>query len=110
MPDILKSMDNHGVKCSTLLDLSAAFDTVDHNLLIQYLHTNFGIRNKTPDWVESYLNERTQKVATGDLVTDLRATSKSVTLTFGVPQGSVLDPILFMLYHAALAAFCKNME
>ena len=55
--DILKSMDNQEVTGLILLDLSAAFDTVDHNLLIQCLHTNFAIRNKALDWVESYLND-----------------------------------------------------
>ena len=59
--DMLKSMDNQEVTCLILFNLSVAFKTVDHNLLIQHLYTNFGIRNKIIDWVESYLNERSQK-------------------------------------------------
>ena len=90
------------------LDLSAAFNTVDHNLLISCLYTNFGIRNKALDGVEFYLNERTQKVTIGDLGTDLGATSKSVMLTFGVLQGSTLGPILFTLYQALLGAISRK--
>ena len=58
-------MDNQEVTCLILLDLSAAIDTVDHNLCIQCLY--FGIRNRVLDRVESYLNERSQKVAIDDL-------------------------------------------
>ena len=58
--------------------------------------------------MESYLNERSQKVTIGYLGTDLGATSKSVALTFGVPKGSVLGLILFTLYQELLGAICRK--
>ena len=84
-------MDNQ--TCLILLDLSAIFDAVDHNLVIQHIHTNFGIRNRALDWVKSYLNERLQKVDIGVLGANSGATPKSVILTFGIPQGGILGPI-----------------
>ena len=74
-----------------LLDLSAAFDTVDHDILIRR-QNSFGVSGTALDWVKSYLTGRTQSVKVSG------GTSAPRTLAYGVPQGSVLGPVLFTLY------------
>ena len=80
-----------------LLDLSAAFDTVDHVILLRRLNTRYGIKGNALRWFASYLNERRQFIQ----VENTR--SSSVELQWGVPQGSVFGPILYTLYTAPLA-------
>ena len=79
--DVLKVMDERGIVCLLLLDLSAAFDTVDHTILLD--HKCFGIDGTVLAWIDSYLSNRTQCVANGNLDLD-GATSYPVSLTFGV--------------------------
>ncbi len=62
------------------LDLSAAFDTIDHKILLECLSTRFRVKDKTVDWIKSYLSGRNQSVKIG------KEYSKSVSLTYGVPQ------------------------
>ena len=106
--DIIKAMDNQEITYLILLDLLAAFNTIDHTILLNRLETTFGIKNTVLKWTASFLTDRTQKVTIGDLGTDLGATSDPVTLTFGVPQGSVLGPILFTLYTVPLGKICRK--
>jgi len=80
------------------LDLSAAFDTVDHDILLRRLATSFGISGLTLKWISSFLTGRTQAVVFRG------ATSAYTTVTHGVPQGSVLGPLLFLLYTADVTA------
>ena len=75
-----------------MLDLSAAFDTIDHRILFSRLQTSFGVKDTVLDWIMSYLTGRTQTVSIQD-----RHSDRSL-LRYGVPQGSVLGPVLFVLY------------
>ena len=94
--DFLMSIDDQQCVLLVLLDLSAVFDTVDHNILLSRLATRFGITGNALKWVESYLSERSQYVT----VNGVKSTTKE--LLWGVPQGSVLGPILFILYTSPL--------
>ena len=85
-----------------VMDLSVAFDTVNHSLLLSRLENSFGITGAVLQWFHSYLTGRSQFVEIND-------TKSSVTdLTVGVPQGSVLGPILYLLYTAPLAEIIKS--
>ena len=85
-------MDNNKICILTLLDLSAAFDTIDHQILLTRLQHSFGISGPALSWFSSYLSNRTHAVTINSLQ------SEHTTLRYGVPQGSVLDPVLFILY------------
>ena len=90
--DILMSLDKKQCSFLLFLDLSAAFDTVDHSILLNTLMKKYNIRNSVLEWIKSYLTDRNYKVNIN------KAFSKGVFLLFGVPQGSILGPILFILY------------
>ena len=102
--DLINALDDGNVCVLTLLDLSAAFDTIDHDILLSRLETSFGISGSVHDWFKSYLTGRTNRVKVGDNF------SKKTVLDFGVPQGSVLGPILFTLYTEPLADIIKLFE
>ena len=106
--DIIKAIDNQEITCLVLLDLSAAFDTIDHSILLNRLETTFGIKDTTLKWTASYLTGRTQKVVIGDFGTDLGVISDPVTLIFCMPQGNVLGPILFTTYTVPLTKSARN--
>ena len=94
--DLLISADNKQVSILVLLDLSAAFDTLDHSVLLDRLNISFGLSGTVLDWFKSYLIGRTQSVIINDV------TSEPRTLLYGVPQGSVLGPICYTLYTTPL--------
>ena len=95
--DIYCAADGRSRSLLILLDLSAAFDTLDIDTLIRRLQWTFGINGSALDWIRSYLTGRLQFVRVGEKRSD------KVTCEFGVPQGSVLGPILFTLYVAPVA-------
>ena len=101
--DLLYAMDNQEVTCLMLLDLSAAFDTVDHDLLLNRLHLRYGFDETILNWISSYLRSRIQQVLIGD-----NTFSSPSQLKCGVPQGSVLGPILFTLFTAPLGEICRK--
>ena len=82
-------MDNQEVTCLVLLDFSAAFDMVDHKILLNQLENHFGIKGMALQWIKLYLTKQSQRVVIGDMNTT-GAKSESISLKFGVPQGSVL--------------------
>ena len=100
--DLLQAIDRQEVVCLILLDLSSAFSTVNHCLLLQRLEVSFGIKETALEWIRLYLTGRTQRVSVG------KATSSPIVLSFGVPQGSVLGPILFTLYTSPLGSICSK--
>ena len=100
--DLLRAVDSNGGAILVLLDLSAAFDTIDHDVLLKALETQCGIVGTVLKWFASYLSNRRQAVKIG------AAISSFVSLAFGVPQGSVLGPILFTLYTTPLGEIIKR--
>ena len=84
-------MDTGKFSCGIFIDLQKAFDTVDYSILLRKLHLN-GIRGTPNQWFRSYLSDRKQYV----VYKNAKSTLKTVKV--GVPQGSVLGPILFILY------------
>ena len=90
MNDVLCAADRGDLILLVLLDLSAAFDIIDHEIL----RNEVGITGTALHWFSSYLADRTQRV-----IVNL-ASSQEIPLICGVPQGSVLGPILFLVYTA----------
>ena len=86
--------------CSKFLDFSKAFVTVDHDILLQKLH-RYGIRGYAYIWFKSYLTHKTQFVAYNG------AKSKKLEIKYGVLQGSILGPLLFLIYISNLHTVCK---
>ena len=89
--DILRSMDNQNIVIMLLLDLSAAFDTVDHTVMLHRLSHDVGVGQTVLNWFKSYLSDRVQTVHING------PTSPARSLTCGVPQGSVLGLQLLFL-------------
>ena len=86
-----------------MLDLSAAFDTLDYPILLQRLETTLGISGTALRWFASYLEGREQSVMVDNVL------SSPSALQLGVPQGSVLGPILFTLYSQPLSdLICRH--
>lgn len=100
--DLLEEMDQGNVVALLLLDMSAAFDTVDHEKLLDVLHNRFGFRGGVLQWIRSYLGSRSFRVNVRGELSDI------ICLICGVPQGSLLGPILFLLYVEELQDLVKQ--
>ena len=94
--DLLENIDKNQVTIVVMVDLSAAFDTIDIPILLKLLQNDFGIQGTSLKWIESYLTDRTMRVLIE------KSKSDSEPLRFGVPQGSCAGPVIFTLYISAL--------
>ena len=94
--DILRNMERQQVTLLVMLDLSAAFDTIDHSIMSDVLSSRFGIGGIALKWFQSYLSNRCQQINIGGVRSDV------FDLEYGVPQGSCLGPILFTQYASTL--------
>ena len=90
--NLVRAIDDHNVSALVLLDLSAAFDTVDHDILLNVIETRFGVGGDALKWFQSYLSGRSQTFQVGV------EQSGPYTVTCSVPQGSVLGPQEFIAY------------
>ena len=102
--DILCSLDQNKSVILLLLDLSAAFDTVDHAILISRLSSRFGVKGTALAWFKCYLASRQQFVNVEGSMSSRRP------LLRGVPQGSVLGPLLYLVYTAPIADIIKKHD
>jgi len=102
--DILLNLNSGNLVLLVLLDLSAAFDTINHQLLLNRLLCEAGISETALRWFTSYLADRTQSVVVGS------SSSAPSALSCGVPQGSVLGPILFSLYTSQLGRVIEHFN
>ena len=100
--DVFDATDAGHVTILALLDLSAAFDTVDHDILLQRINHTYGIGGTMLHWMRSFLNGRVQVVHIAG------QHSKESPLLCGLPQGSVSGPILFSLYTADVARIAQS--
>ena len=90
--DIFTNLDNSKCTIAVLLDLSAAFDTVDHDELLSILWSQLGFRGTVFQWFENFLGGRKQAVSVNGYKSELKSNR------YGVPQGSVVGPFLFNIY------------
>ena len=100
--DILTSIDQHGVVILVMLDLSAAFDTIDHDILFSRMENTLGIMGQALAWFKSYLSGRTLRIKIDKSFSELQ------DIQWSVPQGSVLGPLLFLIYLLPLGKLIRK--
>ena len=100
--DILRTLDQGGAAILVLLDLSAAFDTIDHSILLSRMESVLGVKGSALQWFKSYLLGRKQRIKIND---DF---SENQEILWSVPQGSVLGALLFLIYIIPLAQLIRS--
>ena len=102
--DILWHMENQSAAALVCIDLSAAFDTVHHGILLNVSQQKFGVEETALSWFNSYLRPRSAKVLVGEEF------SKSTDLSFSVPQGSICGPVLYTAYASTLPGSINDCD
>ena len=102
--DICTAMDKKKITALMLLDFSATFDTISHNILIDHLRCYFNISSTTLGWFASYLADRHQSVHVGE------ASSIVAAITHGEPQNSICSPVIFTMYTAPLSDLIESHD
>ena len=97
-------MERKEATAAAVMDLSAAFDTVDHTILIDLLHGLVGIGDRALRWFQSYLHNRYCKVNIG------KDYSERKSLNFSVPQGSCAGPVLYLSYAASISDIVSEVS
>ena len=100
---LINPMKNSKLNCGISLDISKTFDTIDHNLLLSKLD-KYGIRGNTLNWFRNYLSNHYQFVSINN------TTSSFLRIECGVPQGSIIGPILFLSYINDLPRACTKLK
>ena len=103
-PDSHYDVIHFNISILGLLDLTAAFDTIDHDILLKRLEKTYGIKDTALKWFTSYVSNRSQTVLVDGIL------SNPATLSYGVPQGSVLGPILFTMYTKPLSKVIEDNQ
>ncbi|KAK3088718.1 hypothetical protein FSP39_022962 [Pinctada imbricata] len=98
--DVVVALDKGLCSVLIMLDLSAAFDVIDHGILFRRLEHSYGICGSALQWMKSYLDQRSQTIAIGS------SFSESKELTIGVPQGSVLGPKIYCMFSKPISDIC----
>ena len=102
--DALLAADQEKLTLLGMLDLSAVFDCVDHDILLRRLEISFGFTGSALGWIRSYLSGRRQYIRYGGLA------STTTPVLFGVPQGSVLSLLFFVLYSADAFRIAEELD
>lgn len=100
--DIWQSMERGNATSMVALDLSAAFDTVNHSILCSVLEKRFGIKGTALEWTKEYLKDRCFQVQINSVLSD------PININYSVPQGSILGPVFFTCYAATLDEYTHD--
>ena len=107
--NVTRALENQEVACLILVDLSAAFDTTDHNILLSRLEARFAVTGVNLNWLRFSLTYRSQAVEIGVPLSE-GSRSAFVLLELCIPQGFILGPILFTTYTVLIGDICRRHQ